>query len=101
MKLSVRPKSSEQASPSLGWWLQVDTQNPIGIRYFGPFRSQEEAESLKYKYCLDLTHDHIRVLDCRAKFCQPRQLVIDENHLHMQDLEDASLQLFMSLIRDR
>ena len=57
-----------------GWWIEILTDNPNYIYYFGPFDSYWEAEWHKSGYIEDLEAEKARIVNVEIEKCQPRQL---------------------------
>lgn len=71
----------------LGWWLEVFTARPLGVRYFGAFESRPAAEEARVGCIASLKKDSIVVISMQIKRCQPKQLAILANELTASDLE--------------
>ncbi|MGB8702038.1 MAG: DUF1816 domain-containing protein [Thermosynechococcaceae cyanobacterium] len=84
--------------PELGWWLEVGTDHPLCIYYFGPFTNQAEAEAAKDEHLNDIRHEHADIVYAKCKFCQPRKLTIYEYELTMHDLELCPPTFFEALV---
>jgi len=59
------------------WWVKVSTKTPACVYFFGPFISQEEANSAKPGYVEDLKEEgaidvSVEILQCK----QPSQLTV-------------------------
>jgi hypothetical protein len=60
----------------LAWWIEVTTQSPKCIYYFGPFASSQEAKEELPGYLEDLTHESAEGIQAVVKRCQPSELTI-------------------------
>jgi Domain of unknown function (DUF1816) len=60
----------------LAWWVEVTTQSPKCVYYFGPFASSEEAKEELPGYLEDLNHEHAEGIQAVVKRCQPSELTI-------------------------
>jgi hypothetical protein len=74
----------------LAWWIEVTTQSPKCIYYFGPFASSQEAKEELPGYLEDLNHESAEGIQAIVKRCQPSELTIfDES-----EMLDSSRQRF-------
>ncbi len=60
----------------LAWWIEVTTQSPKCVYYFGPFASSEEAKEELPGYLEDLNHESAEGIQAVVKRCQPAELTI-------------------------
>ena len=60
----------------LAWWVEVTTQSPKCIYYFGPFASSQEAKEELPGYLEDLTLESAEGIQAVVKRCQPAELTI-------------------------
>jgi hypothetical protein len=58
------------------WWIEVTTQSPTCIYYFGPFTSAQEAEAELPGFLEDLEHERAQEIQAVVKRCQPAELTI-------------------------
>lgn len=58
------------------WWLEVTTNNPYCIYYFGPFDSEIEAELAQEGYIEDLKQEGAEGIETDIKLYSPRNLTI-------------------------
>lgn len=66
-------------SVGLAYWVKIDTQSPMCTYYFGPFSSQEEAETSAPGYVEDLKGESAQNIQVTVKRCKPTQLtIVDE-----------------------
>ena len=65
---------------SLGraWWVEVVTEAPHCIYYFGPFGSAADAEAAQGGYVADLEQEKAQNIRVAVKRCKPDKLTIDE-----------------------
>lgn len=61
----------------LAWWLQIITNSPHCVYYFGPFESFKEADLAKGGYIEDLNQEGAEGIDAQIKFDNPKELTID------------------------
>lgn len=61
----------------LAWWLQVITDIPYCVYYFGPFESFKEADLAKSGYIEDLNQEGAEGIEAQIKFDNPKELTID------------------------
>ena len=54
-----------------GWWIEILTNNPSYMYYFGAFNSYWEAEWHKSGYIEDLIEEKAEIISIDIQFCQP------------------------------
>ena len=59
-----------------GWWIEILTNNPSYIYYFGAFKNHWEARWSKNGYIQDLEEEGAEIINIQIKQCQPKQLTI-------------------------
>lgn len=100
------PRTSNMGEPKLtdkgrelcsGWWLEVGAANPPCIQFYGPFESKAEAEAAKPEYDR-LSEQPATIIYSVSKFCQPRQRVIQEKELTIQDLQSCPPTFFEAML---
>lgn len=67
--------------PQLGkgdWWVEIITNKPQCIYYFGPFATFQEAELMQPGYVEDLIQEGVYTIQSMVKQCYPTQLTIFE-----------------------
>ena len=67
------------ASFGWAWWVEIVTQNPRCIYYFGPFLSSKEADAAKAGYVEDLELEGAQGIVVKIKRCKPENLTIAED----------------------
>jgi Domain of unknown function (DUF1816) len=87
-----------QSTLSVDWWLEVGNTHPLRISYFGPFEDHTEAERAKHEYLEDFDTEKTNIVYARAKFCQPRKRLINENELTLEDLRMSPVTFFEALV---
>jgi hypothetical protein len=67
-------------------WVEVTTETPRCIYYFGPFLSPKEAHGSKQAYWDDLNNEGAEGIQMTVKRCKPSRLTIDdsETELHIR-----------------
>jgi hypothetical protein len=60
----------------LAWWVEVTTQSPTCVYYFGPFTSAQEAQEELPGYLEDLGHEGAQHIQASVKRCKPAELTI-------------------------
>lgn len=60
----------------VAWWVEIVTQSPACIYYFGPYASASEAEAEKGGFITDLEQEGAKDLKVAIKRCKPEQLTI-------------------------
>jgi hypothetical protein len=62
----------------MAWWIEVKTENPSCIYYFGPFLSETEAIAQQKGYLEDLEQEGATNISLVVKRCKPNELTIVE-----------------------
>jgi len=62
-------------------WLEIITDNPQCIYYFGPFLSMEDAELAQAGYLADLEEEKAQIVSVEIKRCQPENLTVCKEEL--------------------
>ncbi|MEH2435564.1 MAG: DUF1816 domain-containing protein [Nostoc sp.] len=65
------------------WWVEINTNIPRCIYYFGPFDSEKEAQLYKSGYVEDLYQEEARDIVALVKQCQPDVLTIFQEKLEV------------------
>lgn len=60
----------------LAFWVEIITDDPQCIYYFGPFSSKQEAELAQSGYIEDLENEGAQGISVTAKRCKPANLTI-------------------------
>lgn len=60
------------------WWVEIATERPKCLYYFGPFSSATEAKQAQAGYIEDLEQEGSQGIKVNVKWCQPKELTIDE-----------------------
>lgn len=63
----------------MAWWIEIITNQPKCIYYFGPFSSSDKAQSSSGTYIEDLEQKNVQVINVDIKRGQPQQLTILED----------------------
>jgi hypothetical protein len=63
----------------IAWWIEVITNKPNCIYYFGPFSSSSDAQSSSGGYLEDLEQEKAQIINVDIKRGQPKQLTIFED----------------------
>lgn len=73
--LSITPTATLSGKPQgLAWWIEVYTDFPRCLYYFGPFDSAAEAESNQADYLEDLHQEGAEGILAQIKQCRPLNL---------------------------
>ena len=73
--LGITPICNLNSQPqALAWWIEIYTDFPRCLYYFGPFESVEEAESNEADYLEDLRQEGAENILAQIKECQPINL---------------------------
>ncbi|WP_330202419.1 DUF1816 domain-containing protein [Cyanobacterium sp. Dongsha4] len=60
----------------LACWLEITTNHPECIYYFGPFLNQREAQSYTQGYIEDLKEENAIGIIAKFRRCKPKTLTI-------------------------
>jgi hypothetical protein len=60
----------------LAWWVEVITETPLCLYYFGPFLSVKEADDMKTGYLEDLKLEGAQGIKVAVKRCKPHNLTV-------------------------
>ncbi|WP_013320912.1 DUF1816 domain-containing protein [Gloeothece verrucosa] len=60
----------------LAYWVEIQTDYPRCIYYFGPFFTKKEADEAKMGYLEDLEHEGAKGISVVSKRCKPSKLTI-------------------------
>ncbi len=64
------------SSLGLAWWLEITTDSPHCLYYFGPFLSVKEAKANQGGYVEDLEKEGAQNILVKVKRCKPENLTI-------------------------
>ena len=78
-------------SIGLAYWVQVDTQAPTCTYYFGPFRSQSQAEAAASGYVQDLEGENAQNIKTVVKRCKPEKLTIIDEAEDVENLASVKM----------
>lgn len=63
------------------WWVEISTDTPKCVYYFGPFARKNDATNAEIGYVEDLTQEGAAVLKMSVIKCPtPAQLTVDYTH---------------------
>ncbi|MEQ8384004.1 MAG: DUF1816 domain-containing protein [Coleofasciculus sp. A1-SPW-01] len=65
----------------LAYWLEVITDHPWCVYYFGPFGTIQEAESSQHGYLHDLLEESAHPMSVTIKQFCPHTLTISEDNM--------------------
>lgn len=60
----------------LAYWLEIITDHPWCIYYFGPFDTVQDAESSQHGYLQDLLEESAQLMSVTIKQLHPKNLTI-------------------------
>ncbi len=60
----------------LAWWVEITTDSPRCLYYFGPFSSDREAKAHQGGYVQDLEQEGARTIVVKIKRCKPKDLTV-------------------------
>ncbi|MFZ4667063.1 MAG: DUF1816 domain-containing protein [Prochlorotrichaceae cyanobacterium] len=61
------------------FWVEIKTEVPACIYYFGPFLTEQEANEEKQGYWDDLEAENAQGIQMMVKRCRPTELTITED----------------------
>lgn len=77
--ICILPATLKRYDPqlNLAWWIQIVTNSPKFIYFFGPFSTQKEAKYFQPDYVEDLISEKAIIVDVSLKYCQPISITIE------------------------
>ena len=60
----------------LAFWIEITTDKPTCIYYFGPFLTKKEAKATQSGYIEDLKNEGTQGINAKIKRCKPQNLTI-------------------------
>ena len=75
-RLTIIINSISRSIFNLPYWVEISTQQPECIYYFGPFNNGREARKMQGGYIEDLMGERATGIDVKIKRCMPTQLTI-------------------------
>lgn len=60
----------------LAWWVEITTDSPHCVYYFGPFSSAKAAREHQSGYVEDLAQEDAQNIVTNVKRCKPKSLTI-------------------------
>ena len=60
----------------LAWWVEVKTEQPECIYYFGPFLTANEAQRAMPGYVEDLEQENAEGINAVVKRCKPNEVTV-------------------------
>ncbi len=67
------------------WWVEITTERPHCVYYFGPFANAPAADRAKSGYVEDLEHELAQGIQVTIARCHPIELTIE------YDLDEAEI----------
>lgn len=74
----------------LAWWVEIKTEIPSCIYYFGPFLSAGEAKVAQSGYVEDLEQENAEGIRVMMRRCKPTILTIDNDIESTQNLDTTA-----------
>jgi hypothetical protein len=62
----------------LAWWVEIKTETPSCVYYFGPFGGVQVAEASKAGYIEDLEQEGAQGFTVAIKRCKPAKLTLSD-----------------------
>ncbi|MEB3175677.1 MAG: DUF1816 domain-containing protein [Cyanobacteriota bacterium] len=72
--IQVTPSSVLQPPATVAWWIEIYTDYPTCLYYFGPFESEAEAQSAEQGFIDDLREEGAEQVAAQIKQCRPQIL---------------------------
>jgi hypothetical protein len=63
----------------LAWWVEIKTETPRCIYYFGPFASASLAKTSQAGYLTDLEQEGAQGITMVIKRCKPSKLTVSDD----------------------
>ncbi|MEM7773303.1 MAG: DUF1816 domain-containing protein [Cyanobacteria bacterium P01_E01_bin.6] len=73
----------------LAWWVEVKTELPHCVYYFGPFSSSSEAETAKPGYVEDLERENAEGVIASVRRGKPNSLTVEYPQIVGGDAEQT------------
>lgn len=64
------------SSLGLAWWVEITTDSPRCIYYFGPFPNAQSAQEYRSGYVEDLEQEGAQNIVVKVKRCKPKDLTV-------------------------
>ncbi len=71
------------------WWVEISTDSPHCIYYFGPFRNIKEAETAHFGYVEDLESEAAQGILVNIKRCKPDVLTVFDEEEKLSKLRNV------------
>lgn len=71
-------------SPQVPYWIEITTENPTCVYYFGHFDNPLSAKLMQQGYIQDLIEEDAVVVSVKLKQCEPDSLIIMETDDHIR-----------------
>lgn len=84
-------RNLKQEQLDFAWWVEIVSEQPHCIYYFGPFISTQEAQVFLPGYVQDIEQEGCQKIWSEIKQCQPQELTLFEE-------EGRNTDLFKSMI---
>ncbi len=68
------------------WWIEITTERPACIYYFGPFATQRSADLSQAGYLEDLEGEGAQEIAVKIERCHPTVLTIEQASSRQQSL---------------
>lgn len=82
-------KIQAKISEELDWWIEVRTDKPSCIYYFGAFYSFTAAALAQHGYIQDLQDEDAKIISIKIKQCQPQQLTVEIENKALHPLSNG------------
>ncbi len=79
----------------LAWWVEITTDSPHCLYYFGPFASVKEAKDSQSRYVDDLEKEGAQNILIKVKRCNPTNLTVYDEEMG-QDVKKAQISGILS-----
>jgi hypothetical protein len=69
------------SSLGLAWWVEITTDSPRCVYYFGPFPSAQTAQAHQNGYIEDLEQEGAQNITVQVKRCKPQNLTVYDERI--------------------
>lgn len=80
------------------WWVEIKTESPQCVYYFGPFVRKKQAQKWKPGYVEDLEGEGAKIVSLEIKQCRQPSLLTDDQEESKSEVENKA---FPTLSRNR
>lgn len=78
-----------KTSLEFDWWIEICTDNPSCIYYFGAFENFIAAALAQHGYIQDLQDEDAKIISIKIEQCQPQQLTVEVENKALHPLSNG------------